>query len=438
MTPHGADGAGGNGRDQMSGIGFEIGLVVVLMVVNAAFAGSEVALISLREGQLRRLEAEGGRGRLVAELARDPTQFLSTVQIGITLAGFLASAVAAVSLARPLVQPLGFLGRWAEPAAVVAVTVVLAFTSLVVGELAPKRIAMQRSEGWARVAARPLAAISVATRPLVWLLSVSSDVLVRLAGVDPAAQRAPVSEEEVRDLIATQPSFPTEQRTILVGALELTERRLREVLVPRRDVVALPADLPVAEAVRRMAAAAHVRAPVYHGDDLDDVAGVANLVDLVDATGRVADHCRPAMALPESLAVLPALRRMQRERQPLAIIINEYGGTEGIVTVEDLLEELVGELSDEFDRDVADVRREPDGSLVLPGSFPVHDLPDVGVDLPEGPYATVAGLVLDRLGRIPAGGETVAVGDWLLEVLEVDRNTVERLRLRPRGGAEDG
>jgi putative hemolysin len=421
----------------MSGIGLEIGLVVVLMVVNAAFAGSEVALISLREGQLRRMEAEGGRGRLVAELARDPTQFLSTVQIGITLAGFLASAVAAVSLARPLVQPLGFLGRWAEPAAVVAVTVVLTFTSLVAGELAPKRIALQRSVGWARAAARPLAAISVAARPLVWLLSVSSDALVRLAGVDPAAQREPVTEEEVRDMIATQPSFPTEQRTILVGALELTERRLREVLVPRRDVVALPADLPVAEAVRRMAAAARVRAPVYRGD-LDDVAGVANLVDLVDATGRVGDHCRPATALPESLTVLPALRRMQRERQPLAIVINEYGGTEGIVTVEDLLEELVGELSDEFDRDVADVRREPDGSLVLPGSFPVHDLPDVGVDLPEGPYATVAGLVLDRLGRIPAGGETVTVGDWLLEVLEVDRNTVERLRLRPRDGAPDG
>ena len=139
----------------MSGIGFEIGLVLVLMVVNAAFAGSEVALISLREGQLRRLEAEGGRGRLVAELARDPNQFLSTVQIGITLAGFLASAVAAVSLAQPLVQPLGFLGTWAEPAAIVAVTIVLSFASLVVGELAPKRIALQRSEGWARAAARP-------------------------------------------------------------------------------------------------------------------------------------------------------------------------------------------------------------------------------------------------------------------------------------------
>jgi putative hemolysin len=421
----------------MSGIGFEIALVVMLMVVNAAFAGSEVALISLREGQLRRLEGEGGRSRRVAELARDPNQFLSTVQIGITLAGFLASAVAAVSLAQPLVQPLGFLGRWAGPAAVVAVTIVLTFASLVVGELAPKRIALQRSEGWAKAAARPLAAISTATRPLVWLLSVSSDALVRLAGVDPAAQRQPVTEEEVRDMIATQPTFPTEQRTILVGALELTERRLREVLVPRRDVVALPGDLPVAEAVRRMAAAAHVRAPVYRGD-LDDVAGVANLVDLVETTGQVADHCRPAMALPESLAVLPALRRMQHERQPLAIVINEYGGTEGIVTVEDLLEELVGELYDEFDRDVGAVRREPDGSLVLPGSFPVHDLPDLGVELPEGPYATVAGLVLDRLGRIPGGGDTVAVGDWLLEVLEVDRRTVGRLRLRRRGGAPDG
>jgi putative hemolysin len=423
----------------MSGIGFEIVLVLVLMVVNAAFAGSEVALISLREGQLRRLEGEAGRGRLVARLARNPSQFLSTVQIGITLAGFLASAVAAVSLAGPLVQPLGFLGAWAEPAAVVVVTVVLTFASLVLGELTPKRIALQRPEGWAKAAARPLAAISRATRPLVWLLSVSSDALVRLAGADPAAQREPVTEEEVRDMIATEPGFPTEQRTILVGALEITERRLREVLVPRREVVALPDDLPVAEAVRRMVAAARVRAPVYRGD-LDDVTGVANLVDLVETTGRVADHCRPAMALPESVAVLPALRRMQRDRQPLAIVINEYGGTEGIVTVEDLLEELVGELYDEFDRDIGAVRYEPDGSLVLPGTFPVHDLPDLGVDLPEGRYATVAGLVMDRLGRIPGGGETVTVGDWSLDVLEVDRRTVERVRLRPapRGGAPDG
>jgi putative hemolysin len=414
----------------MTGIGWQIGLVLVLMVANAAFAGSEMALISLREGQLRRLEAEGGRGLLVARLARDPNQFLSTVQIGITLAGFLASAVAAVSLAEPLVEPLAFLGGWAEPAAIVLVTVVLTFLSLVVGELAPKRIALQRPEGWAKLAARPLAVTSAVTRPLVWLLSRSTDLLVRLAGGDPDAQREAVSEEEVRDMIATQASFPPEQRTILVGALEMTERRLRDVLVPRREVVALPADLDVEEAVRRLVASTHGRAPVSDGD-LDDVAGVAHLVDLVGAAGRIGDRCRPALALPESIGVLEALRRMQRERQQLAIVINEYGGTEGIVTIEDLLEELVGEIYDEFDRDVSAVQHEPGGAMVLPGSFPVHDLPDLGVELPAGPYTTVAGLVLDQLGHLPAAGEQVEVGGWVLEVLEVDRNAIQRLRLRP-------
>jgi putative hemolysin len=414
----------------MGGTGFEIGLVLVLIMVNALFAGSEVALISLREGQLRRMEAEGGRGRLAARLARDPNQFLSTVQIGITLAGFLASAVAAVSLAQPLVPLLDFLGTAAEPAAIVVVTVLLTFVSLAFGELAPKRIALQRPEGWAKLAAGPLAAISVAARSLVWVLSRTTDVVVRLAGADPSVQREPITEEEVRDMIATQASFPPEQRTILVGALEIAERRLREVLVPRRDVVALEAELSVEEAVAKLVAASHVRAPVYRGD-LDDVIGIAHMAALVDATGRVADHCRPAIALPESLGVLAALRRLQRERQQLAIVLNEYGGTEGIVTIEDLLEELVGELYDEFDRDISEVQREPDGSLILPGSFPIHDLPDLGVDLPEGPYATVAGLVLDQLGRIPTGGETVQVGGWTLEVLEVERNAIERLRLRP-------
>ena len=416
----------------MSGIWAQIGLVLVLIVVNAAFAGSEVALISLREGQLRRLEEEGGRGRLVARLARDPNQVLTTVQIGITLAGFLASAAAAVSLARPLVGPLGFLGAWAEPAAIVVVTVLVTFASLVIGELAPKRIALQRPEGWAKAAARPLAAISVVARPLVWLLSRSTDLLVRLAGGDPSAQREPVTEEEVRDMIATQASFPPEQRTILVGALEMTERHLRNVLVPRRDVVALPADVSVAEGVRRLVASTHVRAPVYRGD-LDDIAGVAHLVDLVETSGRISDHCRPALFLPESVGVLEALRRLQRERQQLAVVLNEYGGTEGIVTIEDLLEELVGEIYDEFDRDIASAHHEPDGALVLPGSFPMHDLPDLGVELPEGPYVTVAGLVLDRLGHLPSPGESVLVDGWSLEVLEVAHNAIQRLRLRRAG-----
>ncbi|HWD43759.1 MAG TPA: hemolysin family protein [Actinomycetota bacterium] len=409
----------------------EIGLVLLLVVVNAAFAGSEVALISLREGQLRRLEQEGGTGRLVAQLARDPNQFLSTIQIGITLAGFLASAAAAVALAEPLVPLLGFLGRAAEPAAVVLVTIVLTYVTLVVGELAPKRIALQRSEGWARRAARPLRVVSIVTRPAVWLLSRSTDLLVRLAGADPGRGREEVTEEEVRDMIATDGVFRPDQRRILAEAIEIAERRLSDVLVPRRDVVALPEDTPLPEAIRVLVGTTHGRAPVYRGD-LDDVLGLVTLQDLVGAEGRVVADCvRPVVALPESMGVLDALRRLQAEREQLAIVLNEYGGTEGILTVEDLLEELVGEIYDEFDPDSRDIQPEPDGSIVLPGRFPVHDLPDLGVSLPEGSYATVAGLILNRLGRIPAAGDAVEVDRWRLEVLEMERRAILQVRLVP-------
>ena len=384
----------------------EIGLVLLLVVINAAFAGSEVALISLREGQLRRLEQEGEQGRLVARLARDPNQFLSTIQIGITLAGFLASAAAAVSLAQPLVPLLEGLGRAAEPVAVLLVTMVLTYLTLVVGELAPKRIALQRPERWARRAARPLALVSTLTRPAVWLLSKSTDVLVRLAGADPGRQREEVTEEEVRDMIATGSVFRPEQRRILAEAIEVGERRLRDVVVPRRDVVAIPADASVAEAIGMLVGTTHGRAPVYRGD-LDEVIGLVTLQDLVGAEGPVASRVRPVVALPESMTVLDALRRFQAEREQLAIVLNEYGGTEGIITLEDLLEELVGEIYDEFDPDSHGIHRQPDGSLVLPGSFPVHDLADLGISLPEGDYATLAGLVLDRMGRIPGKGEAV-------------------------------
>ena len=408
----------------------EIGLVLLLVLINAAFAGSEVALISLREGQLRRLEREGEQGRLVARLARDPNQFLSTIQIGITLAGFLASAAAAVSLAEPLVPLLGFLGRAADPVAVVLVTMVLAYLTLVVGELAPKRIALQRPERWARRAARPLTVISILTRPAVWLLSRSTNLLVRLAGADPRRQREEVTEEEVRDMIATGSVFRPEQRRILAEAIEVGERLLRDVLVPRRDVVAIPADASVAEAIGMLLGTTHGRAPVYRGD-LDEVIGLVTLQDLVGTEGPVASRVRPVVALPESMTVLDALRRFQAEREQLAIVLNEYGGTEGIITLEDLLEELVGEIYDEFDPDSHGIHRQPDGSLVLPGSFPVHDLADLGISLPEGDYATLAGLVLDRMGRIPGKGEAVEVDGWRLEVLDVENHAITRVRLVP-------
>ena len=192
------------------------------MLLNAAFAGTEMALVSLREGQLQRLEQRSTTGALVALLARDPNRFLATIQIGITLAGFLASAAAAVSLAEPLEAPLGFLGGAARPVAIIIVTLLLAYFTLVLGELAPKRVAMQRAESWALVAARPLSIMSTVTRPVVWLLSRSTDVAVRLMGGDPNMQREEVTEAELRELSATQTTSPP-ARLIIDGAFAIAD-----------------------------------------------------------------------------------------------------------------------------------------------------------------------------------------------------------------------
>jgi putative hemolysin len=412
----------------------ELLLVAGLVLLNGVFAGSELALVSLREGQLQRLEARGGSGAVLARLARDPNRFLATIQIGITLAGFLASASAAVSLAQPVEALLDFLGRAARPASIVVVTVVLSYATLVLGELVPKRIAMQRAERWGLLVARPLAAMSRATRPVVWLLSRSADLAVRALGGDPSLQREAVTEEELRELVAAQVSFSPQQRLIISGAFEIADRSVYEVLRPRGDVVVLDSAMDREAAVATLIASGHSRAPVADAADLDRVVGIVHLRDLVAGTGSIRDAAREALFIPESAKVLDVLRQMQTGRHQLAVVINEHGGGEGIVTVEDLLEELVGEIYDETDRDVLGVRREADGSLVVPGRFPAHDLIDLGVDAPNGDYATVAGLVLDRLGRIPDPGDKVTVAGWELTVLEVERRTIASLRLRPAKG----
>src|SRR3954468_10525887 len=283
----------------MGGTGGEIVLVLVLVLVNAAFSGSEMALVQLRESQVLRLERQSRSGKVLGRLTRDPNRFLATIQIGITLAGFLASAAAAVSLSEPLVKPLSFLDSAARPVAIVIVTVALTFVTLVIGELAPKRIAMQRTEGWAMLVARPLDVLSMISRPAVWLLGAATNLVVRLAGGDPHAQREEVTTEEIRDMVAAQQEFSAEQRTIISGAFEIADRILREILVPRRDVLSLATGTPAKEALRLLIAGGHSRAPVVGPAGLDDVLGTVHLRDLVDADGTVDDLCRPGLFLPE-------------------------------------------------------------------------------------------------------------------------------------------
>lgn len=420
----------------MGGTTGEVILVLLLVLVNAAFSGSEMALVSLRESQVQRLERHTRRGRVLGRLTRDPNRFLATIQIGITLAGFLASAAAAVSLSKPLLGPLKFLGSAAQPVAIVIVTIVLTFVTLVIGELAPKRIAMQRTEGWALLVARPLDILSVFARPAVWLLGVSTNLVVRLAGVDPDAQREEVSAEELRDLVQAQQDFSAEQRTIISGAFEIADRILREILVPRRDVLTLGTGTPAHDALRLLITGGHSRAPVVGPAGLDDVIGIVHLRELVDATGPVDALARPGLFLPETLRVSDAMVQLRADRQQMALVVDERGAIDGIITMEDLVEEIVGEIYDETDRDVQAVVREPDGALLMPGSFPIHDLPDLGFDGDGGPeegeYTTIAGMVLAELGHIPtAPGEVVSLPEFTAEVVEVTGRAITRVRLRP-------
>jgi putative hemolysin len=419
----------------VSGLWPQLVLVAVLVLVNAAFSGTEMALVSLREGQLQRLEQRSATGALVARLARDPNRFLATIQVGITLAGFLASAAAAVSLSEPLERNLDFLGGAARPVSIVVVTLLLAYFTLVFGELAPKRVAMQRAERWALLSARGLAMMSTLTRPVVWLLSRSTDLAVRLLGGDPSVQREAVTEAELRELVGTQPTITPQQRRIIDGAFEISERTLDEVLRPRPDVVVLDADWTAAQALDALVVSGHSRAPVAHDGNLDDVVGAVHLRDLIGHGDRpVGELSSELAAFPETAGVLDVLHEMQTRRVQLVLVVDEHGAAAGIVTVEDLLEEIVGEIYDETDRDVVSVRREADGSLLMPGRFPVHDLVDVGVDdMPEGPYATVAGLVLDLLGRVPeVPGDTVVVAGRRIEVLAVDGRAITEVRIGPK------
>ena len=421
---------------------FDIGLIAVLLLLNGLFAGSEIALVSLREGQLRALERTGGpRARALIRLARDPNRYLGTIQLGITLAGYLASATAAVTLAEPLVPALAFLGGAAEALAITGVTVVLAAINIIVGELVPKRLAMHHPQRWALLVAPLLDRLATLTKPMVWLLGKATDLLVRMFGGKLESSGEQLSAAELQDLVAVQRVLTPEQREMISGALEIHDRSLREILVPRRAVVTLRSDMSPAEARNTLVASGHSRAPVVRGRDLDDV------IVLVIGGGNsacdvaVETAARPILNLPDSLAVSEALRRFKADREQFALVVDERGGAAGIVTLEDVLEEIVGEIYDETDRDVLTAQRLADGTLVLPGGFPIHDLDDLDVhlnDAPRGDYTTIAGLVLVALSRIPqSAGERVEMADWTIEVTGVSRNAITEVRLTPKAARSD-
>jgi putative hemolysin len=425
----------------VSDVWLNIVMVIAFVMIGGAFAGAEIALVSLREGQVRAMAERGRRGQAVQRLLSDPNRFLAAVQVGVTLAGFFSAAFGASTLSQPLARWLetrGLSEGLSDTLALVLVTIAISYLSLVVGELTPKRLALQRAEGFALMVAAPLNAIAKLSRPVIWLLSKSTNVLVRLLGGDPKISGESISQEELRDLVAAHESLSSDERRLIDEVFRAGEREVREVMTPRTEVAFLDASMTASRAAKQVADSNWSRFPVV-GSDQDDVVGFVHVRDLFlpsHPAGRAAtvgDLAREVKRLPGTAGVLTALSEMRRENQHLAIVVDEYGGTDGIVTLEDLIEEVIGEIYDEYDEEVApDGKQPPGGPREVDGLLNLDDFGEAtGLELPDGPYETVAGYVLAELGRLPEVGDTVEVEGRTLTVIELDGRRIARLLISP-------
>ncbi|WP_030451384.1 hemolysin family protein [Herbidospora cretacea] len=424
----------------MNSLAANIALVLVFILIGGYFAAAEMALVSLRESQVRRLEKLGRRGARVAKLARDPNRFLSAVQIGVTVASMLSAAFGADKLAgelSPALEDWGLPVSAAPLVSLLVVTLAISYVSLVLGELVPKRLALQRAEGLALLVAPFVDRIAALSRPVIWALSKSTDGVVRLLGGNPKADREAMTIEELRDMVAGHAELTADERHLIAEVFAAGKRQLREVMLPRTEVEFMAADTTLAEAAVLVASLPHSRFPVYR-NSYDEVVGFVHVRDLLDPvlTGRIDPisevvPIRPVKQVPGTKRVLATLSEMRDEGHHLAIVVDEYGGTAGIVTLEDLVEELIGDIRDEYDHEEPGVRHIA-GDVEVEGLLRLVDAhSEIGVRLPEGPYETVGGFLMARLGHLPVVGETVEVPGARLTVTEMDGRRVSRVRVTP-------
>jgi len=413
-----------------------IGLIAALIVLGAIFVAAEIALVSLRESQIKQIATRGKRGAKVASVASNPNRLLATLQVGVTVTGFLSAALGADRLGDhfiPWLESRGLSNDSASTASLIGLTFIIAYFSLVFGELVPKRVALYRTEQIAMYSAGFIDVVAKIFRPIIWVLSHSTSIVVRIFGIDPKAQRSQISEEELLDLVAGHAALTDEERDIVEEVFNASERQVHEVMVPRTEVDFMDASLTVGKAISLAIEKAHSRYPVVRGSS-DEVVGFIHVRDLLDTSlannnAKIQELARNIMYLPGTKAILPALTEMRNQRQHLAIVLDEYGGTDGIVTLEDLVETLIGDIRDEYDTDEADVSQESHtGDFEVDGLISLEDLmEETGIELPEGPYETASGFVMHFLGRIPVVSDVVGVNGVRITVLSMEGKRAGRL-----------
>ena len=395
-----------------------IAIVLGLIALGGIFVAAEIALISLRESQVKQLASKGKRGVRVAKLTSNPNRFLAAVQVGITLCGFLSAAFGADQLGTyviPALERAGFSEQASEILSIVGITLVIVYISLVFGELVPKRLALFKTEKIALATAAIIDRVAIIFKPVIWLLSHSTDLIVRIFGITAQTQRSKISDVELMELVSGHTDLSTEEREIVEEVFNTSDRLIHEVMVPRTEVDFLDASLSISEARKVAAELAHSRYPVVRGSS-DEIIGFLHVRDLLnpkldDAQITIMEIIRNVIFLPGTKGVLPALTEMRSKRQHIAIVLDEYGGTDGIITLENLVECLIGEIHDEYDGHEGEPKPEQrTGDIEIDGLISLEDLQDLaGITLPEGPYETVSGFIMNYLGRIAQVGDVVRI-----------------------------
>lgn len=425
-------------------LGLNILLIFVFLLLGSVFAGTELALVSLRGSQIDQMEQEDARGKRVAQIARDPNTFLSTVQIGVTLSGFLSASFGESSISPyivPIVKSWGVPTSVAAPLTTIVLTLIISYCSIVISELVPKRIAMQRNEQIARAVVPAIHVFAKVCKPIIWLIGKNTNIIVRLLGFDPNETDSEVSDEELRVLVNTNTNLSKDERTILDDVFDASETIVAEVMRPRADVVFLDGDMPIEKAAAYVREMPYSRYPVT-GKDFDDVLGFVHVRDLLDIRDpeakTVADVTREGISLPGTSKLLPSLELLRKRGIHLAVVIDEYGGTDGIVTLEDMTEELVGDIRDEYDlpEEKGGERTERttfvNGVATIEGGMTIEDFADLtGIELEDGPYETVAGYFLAHTGKMGEIGDVLPSDDgYDMTVTQVDDRRIETLEIR--------
>ena len=416
------------------------------MLANGVFAGAELALLSVRKTRLQELLEQGsGAARAVQALRDNPERFLATVQIGITVVGSTAAAFGGASIARRLIEPLAAIGIPAERSEEVAFALVVglvSYLSLVLGELVPKSLALRYAESYALLIGRPLSGLSRLMKPIVWLLTFSSNLVLRFFGDRTSFTESRLSSDELQQLVeeaARSGSLHPRSGEIASRAFDLAELTVADIMVPRGKVVALRRHASPEEVRRVLLEEGHSRMPVYEGD-LDHIVGFVVAKDLLSFALEqqlilLEDVLRPAYFVPETMRAMDALQQLQARRIQLALIVDEQGGLTGLITLKDMVEELLGSIVSERETPHEAIRQEPDGTALVDAALPIRELNRAlpQVELPEGEtWSTVGGLCISLAGIIPTAGARFSLPDGTgLEVVEASPRRVKQVRIHP-------